>query len=89
MANLVVRIGDRWLTPPVECGLLPGTFRAELLARGELEEARLRPEELESADEIWLINSLRGWIPVELVDARRREPVALPGAALSGSQSSG
>ncbi len=66
-ANLVLRKGDRWLTPAAACGLLPGTFRAELLARGLLEEARLKREDLETADEVWLINSLRGWIPIELV----------------------
>ncbi len=70
VANLALRQGSRWLTPSAECGLLPGTFRAELLARGLLEEARLRRGDLETADEIWLINSLRGWIPTELIDSK-------------------
>ena len=44
---------------------------AELLALGRLEEAPLRREDLEEADEIWLINSLRNRIPVVLVDDLR------------------
>jgi para-aminobenzoate synthetase/4-amino-4-deoxychorismate lyase len=55
VANLVLRRAGRWVTPAAECGLLPGTLRAELLARGVLEEARLRREDLAAADEVWLI----------------------------------
>ncbi|MEM7587150.1 MAG: aminodeoxychorismate synthase component I [Acidobacteriota bacterium] len=61
-ANLVLEIeGHRW-TPPVACGLLPGTYRAELLARGRIREKILPISALERADEVFLINSLRGWI---------------------------
>ena len=64
-ANLVLRFGDRRLTPPVDAGLLAGTYRAELLERGRLHEERLPVEALEAADEVFLVNSLRGWIRVE------------------------
>jgi para-aminobenzoate synthetase / 4-amino-4-deoxychorismate lyase len=61
IANLVVEMdGARW-TPPLECGLLPGVLRADLLARGEIRERILRPEDLSRADAIWLINSVRKW----------------------------
>jgi para-aminobenzoate synthetase/4-amino-4-deoxychorismate lyase len=66
-ANIVLVRGGRRITPPVECGLLPGTRRAELLASGEIEEARVLLEELQAADEIWLVNSVRGWIRAQLV----------------------
>jgi para-aminobenzoate synthetase/4-amino-4-deoxychorismate lyase len=66
-ANIVLVRNGRKVTPPVECGLLPGTRRAELLARGEIEEARVLLEELQEADEIWLVNSVRGWIRAQLV----------------------
>lgn len=59
-ANLVLTLGGRNLTPPIACGLLGGTLRAELLARGEIEEEILRLEDLERAEKITLINSLRG-----------------------------
>jgi para-aminobenzoate synthetase/4-amino-4-deoxychorismate lyase len=65
-ANLVVRLDGRLLTPPVGCGLLAGTFRARLLTRGRIAEAVVRREDLARRDGVWLINSVRGWIPVEL-----------------------
>lgn len=61
-ANLVLRIGDERLTPPVESGLLAGTFRNHLVKSGKLTEAVLSQQDLDGADEIWLINSVRGWM---------------------------
>jgi len=68
IANLVVRLEGKDYTPPVSCGLLAGTFRAELLERGKLIERVLRPEDLQKAEAIFLINSVRGWMPVQMVD---------------------
>ena len=62
-ANVAVCREGRWLTPPLQSGLLPGTFRAELLEAGQLEEAVLRPEDLSGA-EVKLLNSVRRWIAV-------------------------
>ena len=67
IANLVIEIEGRRVTPPIDCGLLPGTFRAELLATGELAEARVTVEQLKSAPRFWLVNSVRGWCPAVLV----------------------
>lgn len=67
IANLVIERAGRRVTPPVAEGLLGGTFRAELLARGELTEARITRGELAAASRIWLINSVRRWIPARLV----------------------
>ncbi len=61
-ANLALKLDGRWLTPPVGCGLLAGTYRAELLARGRIQEQVLPVAAFEEAEEIFLINSLRGWI---------------------------
>ena len=66
-ANVVLVRNGRRVTPPIECGLLPGTRRAELLERGEIVEERILLEELHTADEIWLVNSVRGWIQATLV----------------------
>lgn len=63
--NLVLEIGGRKLTPAVSCGLLEGTFRAELLSRGEIEEAILDRADFYRADRVWLINSVRRWIEAE------------------------
>ncbi len=64
--NLVIELGHRLLTPPVKCGLLPGTFRAELLEQGIAEEAIIRPNDLAYASSIWMVNSLRSWIRLEV-----------------------
>ncbi len=65
--NLVLaRDGKRW-TPPLDCGLLPGTMRAELLANGEIFERVLLRPDLEAATGLWLINSVRGWVPIRIV----------------------
>ncbi|MCP3973513.1 MAG: aminodeoxychorismate synthase component I, partial [bacterium] len=61
IANVAVRFGDVWLTPPMDAGCLPGVYRAELLARGVLEEAPIPISDLDIADDIALVNSVRGW----------------------------
>ncbi len=66
VANVVVEIDGRRVTPPVRSGLLAGTFRAELLTTGEIVEARVKIEDLRTASHIWLINSVRGWVPAVL-----------------------
>ncbi|HTR45800.1 MAG TPA: aminodeoxychorismate synthase component I [Verrucomicrobiae bacterium] len=56
-----------WLTPPVSCGLLPGTCRAQILReRIDAREAVLTADDLLSADAIYLCNSVRGFYPVTL-----------------------
>ena len=65
-----------WLTPALQCGLLPGTYRAEFLAQhGEAREEILRREDLFQADAIFLCNSVRSMYEVKLAEqiARDRE----------------
>jgi len=66
--NLVVRRDGELVTPPVEAGLLPGTLRARLLAEGAVREATVPLRELPHCEELWLINSVRGWRRAELLD---------------------
>lgn len=74
IANLVVEDMDdinfrgRRVTPPVACGLLPGTLRAELLATGEVSEAVVTIEQFKTAPRFWLVNSVRGWCPGVLLE---------------------
>ncbi len=60
MANVAFRRGDRWVTPPVRCGLLGGVMREELLARGEWVEGVIRREEATPGEPIELANAVRG-----------------------------
>ena len=64
--NLVLRLDGRLVTPPLDSGLLPGLLREELLEQGTLAEQVLYPADLERAEEIWLINSIRGWLSAVL-----------------------
>ncbi len=67
IGNLVVAREGRLLTPPVDCGLLPGVFRAELIARGAVTEAVLPMEELPRAPALFIINAVREWMPARWV----------------------
>ena len=66
IANVVVRRGNRLITPPVDCGLLPGIYRKHLIEKGRVREGRVTIDDLARADAIFLINSVRGWIPCRL-----------------------
>jgi para-aminobenzoate synthetase/4-amino-4-deoxychorismate lyase len=66
IGNLVLELEGERVTPPVDAGLLPGVMRAELLARGEIRERSVRAEDLAHARRLWLVNAVRGWVPVRL-----------------------
>ncbi len=68
-ANLFVRLGGTWLTPPVADGALPGIRRAKLLEAGRVREARLTPEQLFQAEAIFAGNAL-SLRPVTAIDSR-------------------
>ncbi|HPO16602.1 MAG TPA: aminodeoxychorismate synthase component I [Candidatus Hydrogenedentes bacterium] len=66
IANVVVEKNGCLLTPPVSCGLLAGTFRGHLLATGKITEHVLYKDDLVDVQAVYLINSVRRWIPVQL-----------------------
>lgn len=71
--NVFVETGASWYTPPVSCGLLPGVLRQVVLeTRREAEERVLRPEDLLSADGVWLCNSVRGTVRARISPKRCR-----------------
>lgn len=63
-SNIVIEKGGEFFTPPVECGLLNGIFRQELLKSGKCKEKILKMSDLESADAIFCVNSVRGMVKV-------------------------
>jgi para-aminobenzoate synthetase / 4-amino-4-deoxychorismate lyase len=64
IGTLVAELDGALCTPPLDCGLLPGVLRAELLESGAVRERVLLPADLQRASRIWLVNSLRGWLPM-------------------------
>jgi para-aminobenzoate synthetase/4-amino-4-deoxychorismate lyase len=66
-ANIAIRAGGRWITPPLTDGLLPGCERAALLADGTLTEGPVKIEDLERAEAVAFLNSVRGWREAVLI----------------------
>ncbi|MGM0887339.1 MAG: aminodeoxychorismate synthase component I [Bacillota bacterium] len=64
--NVVVKINGDLYTPPVESGLLAGTFRQELIRKQEIKVKNISKADLNNAEEIWFINSVRGKLKVNL-----------------------
>ena len=60
ISNLLLKLGGEWLTPALRCGLLPGVARAKLLANGRCREAVLTQGDLLRAEEIRVVNAVRG-----------------------------
>jgi len=67
IGNLVVEMDGKLYTPPVSCGVLPGTFRAHLLETGQVEERVVRVEELKECTKFFLVNSVRKMQPINLI----------------------
>jgi para-aminobenzoate synthetase / 4-amino-4-deoxychorismate lyase len=70
ISNIFIRRTGRLLTPPLSSGVLPGVFRRHLLETATgAEEHVLKLTDLESADAVFLCNSVRGLWQVKLLTA--------------------
>eukprot|EP00966_Prymnesium_polylepis_P099466 2303605-Prymnesium_polylepis.1 len=71
IANIAVEADDGvWVTPPLECGLLDGVFRAALLRSGAVRERVVRLADVaDGSRRVVAFNSVRGVFPVRLVTA--------------------
>jgi len=72
-ANIFIAEGGRAWTPPLDSGCLPGVTRAVLLeeirAAGiDVREKTLLPEDLESADEVFITSTTRELLPVVSIE---------------------
>jgi len=66
-SNIFVARDGHLFTPHVDCGLLDGCLRRELIDQKDCTEARLFQADLEAADQVFLGNSLRGLLPAVAV----------------------
>lgn len=67
ITNIFADFGDGMLaTPSLDCGLLPGILRGELLDQGRARETVFDLDALRSAKALFVGNSLRGLIPALL-----------------------
>lgn len=72
-ANLIIRRGDRLLTPDPEAGLLAGTTQRLIFDRAEevglrAEYADLRLEDVKTADAAWFVSSMRTAVALRELD---------------------
>jgi para-aminobenzoate synthetase/4-amino-4-deoxychorismate lyase len=66
IGNLVVELNGQMLTPPISCGVLPGTFRAYLVETGQVVERTVTVDQLNKCTKIFRVNSIRRWQRVEI-----------------------
>lgn len=67
IGNIVVDLNGELLTPPVKCGLLAGTFRANLLEKCKIREKIITVEMLKYSHHIYIINSVQKWQKAVLI----------------------
>ncbi|MBI5939229.1 MAG: aminotransferase class IV [Caulobacterales bacterium] len=67
-ANIFWVRGGKLFTPHLDCGVLNGIMRQQVLAMAEVEEVRAPRAMLEGADAVFLTNSLVGVRPVATLD---------------------
>ena len=72
IANIGVLRRGKWVTPPVACGLLPGTLRAELLEEGQIVEDVIPADELVAGEMVRCFNAVRGVFDVPFADILAR-----------------
>jgi para-aminobenzoate synthetase/4-amino-4-deoxychorismate lyase len=61
VGNIVVCLDGEMVTPPVSCGLLPGTFRNRLIEERKITEGILKIDDLKKSKHIFVVNSVRKW----------------------------
>ncbi|MBN2042070.1 MAG: aminodeoxychorismate synthase component I [Spirochaetes bacterium] len=61
ITNVYVKQDGRIYTPPLECGLLNGIIRQNLIAEGKVREKKIGPDDIKNAEEIYISNSIAGF----------------------------
>jgi para-aminobenzoate synthetase/4-amino-4-deoxychorismate lyase len=72
IANATFLIDGIWRTPPITDGLLAGILREKLIMSGVLKEQSVSIPEALGAEAVALVNSVRGWQPAVIVEARQQ-----------------
>ncbi|MCK5193432.1 MAG: aminotransferase class IV, partial [Desulfobulbaceae bacterium] len=78
ITSVFIKKGDYFYTPPVYCGLLPGVFRDYFIKNSKDYPVREKPlsvEDLQTADAVYVGNSVRGLVEVELFFSHRLDNI--------------
>lgn len=70
VSNLLLKIDNRWVTPSLESGCLPGITRGLALEWFDIEERAVPREDLERAESMYLLSSLKDAQPVSVLVER-------------------
>ncbi|NOQ45116.1 MAG: aminodeoxychorismate synthase component I [Desulfobulbaceae bacterium] len=68
ISNVFIQTGGKLFTPPITSGLLGGTFRRFMLDQGRVREKVLTRLDVIGADKVYVANSLRGLVQVQVQD---------------------
>ena len=60
LSNVLIKIGGKWITPKLSCGLLPGVWRDHQVHDGRVVEGIVRYDQFSEIEEIVIGNSVRG-----------------------------
>ena len=64
ISNLALLIDNRWVTPPISAGLLPGVMRAVAIERCDVEVSSIHISDIANCEAALLLNSLKIARPV-------------------------
>ncbi len=66
-SNIFIQKGNNLLTPPIDCGLLAGTYRRYILENNpDAREAVIHRDDVYAADVIYVCNAVRGMTRVQI-----------------------
>jgi para-aminobenzoate synthetase/4-amino-4-deoxychorismate lyase len=68
ISNVFIQKNGILYTPPVKCGLLNGVLRQNLLEKGQAKEKTLYLRDVLAADKVYMGNSVRGLLRVEIIE---------------------
>lgn len=70
ISNIFIKNGNTLITPPVQCGLLPGIYRQHVIGtQSNVLEKALTVNDLRQAEALFVCNSVRGMRQVYLLEA--------------------
>jgi branched-chain amino acid aminotransferase len=70
VTNLLLRIDDKWVTPPISDGVLPGVMRALVIEYCGVSVRSIARSEISLVQSAFLLSSLRIAQPVSAIDAK-------------------
>jgi branched-subunit amino acid aminotransferase/4-amino-4-deoxychorismate lyase len=75
ISNLFLKINDRYITPTLDSGALPGVIRSVLLESDLFLESVISLEDLKQADAFYIMNSIQGIVAIDRVSNWHNEIV--------------